>query len=331
MDIWRVAIDQGSGELRGAAEPVTMSGSAGAMHPSFARDTGTLVYVESANERHIYRLPFNASSGTISGAPALVPGLDRGGLAPDLSADGHIAFVRRQGDSQQVWVADVDGGGGTALTDHQVNAYGARLSPDGQRVAYLSDQNGSLQLWVAPTGGGAARRLTELTTRKVSSPVWSRDGDGIAMSVGGAMLPSYTLLFDPTRPPEAQVARTLLSTPSDRTFEPHSWSPDGTLIAGSIRDGSGHLNGIAVLQVGADQYRRVADFGMQPVWLRDGRRLMFQWRNALYLVDTRSPEPRFVYSSVPDVLGEVFALSADERWIYVSLERSEADIWLLQR
>jgi len=331
MDIWRVAIDQSSGETRGDAEPVTMGGSTRALHPSFARDTGTLAYSEAVAERHIYRIPFDASSGTVGGPPALVPGLDRGGLAPDLSGDGHIVFVRRQGDSEQVWVASGDGGDATALTDQKVRAYGARLSPDGQRVAYLSDQSGSLQLWTVPTGGGAARRLTDLTTRKVSLPVWSRDGNGIVMSVGGAMLPSYTLLFDAARSPEAQVAQTLLSTPSERTFEPHSFSRDGTLIAGSIRDGSGRLNGIAVLQRGDEQYRRVADFGMYPVWMRDGRRLLFQWGNALYLLDTRDPEPRFVFSSVPDALGPVFALSGDERWIYVSLERSEADVWLLQR
>jgi hypothetical protein len=70
---------------------------------------------------------------------------------------------------------------------------------------------------------------------------------------------------------------------------------------------------------------------MHPVWLRDGRRLLFQWGQSLYLLDSRSPEPRPVFSSVPDGLGEVFSLSSDDRWIYVSLDRREADVWLMTR
>jgi len=83
--------------------------------------------------------------------------------------------------------------------------------------------------------------------------------------------------------------------------------------------------------VRSEETEQLTSFGMHPVWLRDNRRLLFQWGSSIYLIDTRSPEPRHVFSSVPDVLGGVFSLSSDNRWIYVSLEHKEADAWLLTR
>ena len=71
--------------------------------------------------------------------------------------------------------------------------------------------------------------------------------------------------------------------------------------------------------------------GMNPVWLRDGRRLLFQWGGSIYLLDTRASEPREIFNSGSDILAEGFTLSSDDRWIYVSLERREADVWRLQR
>ena len=64
-------------------------------------------------------------------------------------------------------------------------------------------------------------------------------------------------------------------------------------------------------------------------WIQGRRVPKLQPPGPLYLVDTRSPEPRRLFSSVPHVLGEVFSLSSDDRWIYVSLERTTADAWLL--
>lgn len=331
-NIWRVAIDAGSGALLGNPEPVTTTGAVRTLHPAFAGDSGTMVYAEALVRRNLYRIPFDASAGATRGGPELMPGIPVGASAPDVASDaGRIAFLLPSGDHDQVWVSGLDGDDALPITDRAVEVRNPRLSPDGRNVAFLSDQSGSLQLWTAPASGGMAHRHTELTTGKISQPLWSRDGAGIGMSVGGSMMPSYTLLFNARQTADEQVADTLLSTPSDATFEPHSWSRDGNRIAGSIRRGDGRLAGIAVLRVGAEEAEPIADYGMNPVWLRDGRRLLFQWGTSLYLVDSNAPEPRVVFSSVPDRLGEVFSVSSDDRWIYVSLDRREADAWLLQR
>ena len=331
FDIWRVPIDEGSGEVQGPTEPVTNGAGTRSIHPSFARGTGAMAYVEATTVRQIYRIPFDPSSGTVTGLPEPLPSAPRDAAAPDLSADGElIAFTHGEGDKQQVWVANLDGTGSVRIGHGDARPRNPRFSPDGERVAFLADHDGYVQLWTAAADGGALRRLTELTASKISQPVWSRDGASVGLTIGAEMMPTYTLLFDANQAPEEQVADTLHSSYSDSSFEPHSWSRDGAQMAGSIRNHRGRLSGIAVLAVRSEKYEALTSFGMNPVWLRDGRRLLFQWGSGLYLVDTRAPEPRRVFSSVPDSLGEVFSLSSDDRWIYVSLDRTEADAWLLK-
>jgi len=215
MDIWRVPIDEGSGEVQGPPEPVTSGGSVRSMHASFARDTGAMAYVEAATRRQIYRIPFDSSSGTATGLPELLPGSPRDAAAPDLSTDGErIAFVLGQDDRGEVYVADADGTGAVQITHGDTRARNPRLSPDGRHVAFLSTREDSLQLWTAAADGGASKRLTALTTQRISQPVWSRDGASIGVTVGGDLMPSYTLLFDADQPPEEQVAGTLHSSPA---------------------------------------------------------------------------------------------------------------------
>jgi Tol biopolymer transport system component len=172
--------------------------------------------------------------------------------------------------------------------------------------------------------------LTELVAGHVSAPVWSPDGAKVTVTIGTNMTPSYTLLFDAGGDSD-QVAETLYTSPSNETFEPNSWSRGGARLAGDIRLGAQGRSGIAMLTVENGELRKLTDFGTRPVWLRDGRRLLFQWGGRIYLLDTRSPEPREVFSSSPDVLTDAFAVSSDDRWIYLSLERREADVWRLQR
>src|ERR1700680_1521921 len=75
---------------------------------------------------------------------------------------------------------------------------------------------------------------------------------------------------------------------------------------------------------------RVTDFGWYPRWLSDGRRLLFHnvLDGKIYLVDSRSRKVHEVLSVSPNEVGFIFAISADDRWIYFTQTVVESDIWL---
>ena len=107
-----------------------------------------------------------------------------------------------------------------------------------------------------------------------------------------------------------------------------SWSPDGRKLAGTkLRGGS--PGGILVYSLESQRYERLTDFGGNPVWLSDSRRLVFQHQGKLSLIDSRSKRVRELLSVGPNVFGNGFTISRDDRQIYFSLVTTEADIWLM--
>jgi hypothetical protein len=57
----------------------------------------------------------------------------------------------------------------------------SRVQPDGQWIAFTSDRGGGDNVWVIPRGGGEAKQVTKEDFRLVNSPVWSPDGNYIAV------------------------------------------------------------------------------------------------------------------------------------------------------
>ena len=109
---------------------------------------------------------------------------------------------------------------------------------------------------------------------------------------------------------------------------PWSWSPDGRKLAGNIQRAGGP-DGILVYSLETQHYERLTDFGVNPVWFSDSRRLLFQSQGKLYLIDSRSKKVREILSVAPNEFGNGITLSRDDRQIYFSLVSTEADIWLM--
>jgi hypothetical protein len=73
----------------------------------------------------------------------------------------------------------------------------------------------------------------------------------------------------------------------------------------------------------------LTDFGRNPVWLSDSRRLLFQNQGKLYLIDSQSKKVRELLSVAPNEFGMGVTISRDHRQLYFSLVTTEADIWLM--
>ncbi|MBI4474862.1 MAG: PD40 domain-containing protein [Acidobacteria bacterium] len=86
-NLWRIAIDEKTGNAAGAPEPVTSGASADAAHAAFSKDGKRIVYASVALTLNIMRAPFDRAKGT-AGKPEFVTEGSVGTITPNVSPDG---------------------------------------------------------------------------------------------------------------------------------------------------------------------------------------------------------------------------------------------------
>lgn len=230
-----------------------------------------------------------------------------------------IAFVRKSGNTRDVYVAGWDGRDARAVTRGGINilpalgpngtvafttyrrgmpdifvekdgearplvakgqmATGVAFSPDGKRIAFALAQGESTQLWVANADGSGAKRLTDTPYGINTSPTWSPDGKRIAF------------VSNRGGSPQIYVMNADGSSPRRLTFQGNynqtpDWSPRGDLIAFTARD---ERNAFDLFTVNVDTgkiSRLTQDQGNneEPVFSPNGRLILF--------TSTRTGAPR---------------------------------------
>ena len=89
---------------------------------------------------------------------------------------------------------------------------------------------------------------------------------------------------------------------SGMVFAPSSWSSDGAYLAGSLeqaRGGSG-VPGVVVYSCATGRYQRLTDTGGIPVWLHDGRTLLYLQEGKVFECDLRSKASRLLLTPQPN-------------------------------
>jgi TolB protein len=153
------------------------------------------------------------------------------------SPDGRrIAYSLADGESAQIWVANVDGSAPRQVTStpYFINT-SPTWSPDGKRLAFVSNRGGSPQIYLMPSDGGEAKRLT-FQGNYNQTPDWSPRGDLIAFTARDERnaFDLFTVNVD-----SGKVNR--LTQDQGNNEEP-SFSPNGRLVLfTSTRSGSQQL------------------------------------------------------------------------------------------
>ncbi len=333
MDIWRIRIDEESGQVVGDAEPVTSAGTVWSSHPSFARDdSGRMVYVESHRQTKIRGVPLNSSRGTAGGDVATVIASARNALMPEPSPDGRwVAFVTGEGQQEDLYVVRTDGSELKQLTNDLARDQMPRWSPNGRLITFVSNRTGSEQIWSIRPDGSDLRQVTAAGGRQVSLATWSPNGSQLCLNTSGDLVADLNFLIDPTIEPEQQTLGGIPPMMGGEAFEAHSWSPDSSRLAGTLRAGGKPAAGIALFTFQSQAYEQLTEYGAHPLWLGDNRRLLFHDRGKILLVDRRSDEVSEVYSSGPDEMSEYFSVSRDNRWIYVTVKTTDSQLWVLDQ
>ena len=255
------------------------------------------------------------------GDPTWVTHGTRRWSSPDPSPDGErVAFYSLTVPQGDVYVMGADGTDLRQLTGDAAIDRVPRWSPDGEWLTFFSDRAGPAHNWKVRVDGSELTRIGDVSG---GVTVWSPDGARM-MVTPATVDATSAVVFHPADPSDAD---TLPTPPADVTpFAANDWSPDGRAVAGDI----GFTDtGIAVYSFRTNEYRRLTDFGQWPVWLPDGRHLLFvSGGEAFYVVDSQSGDVGEVFRSDSDVIGPP-RLTRDGRRMYYSRRSSEADLWLV--
>jgi len=255
----------------------------------------------------------------------------RRAFAPKPSPDGEFLVFQLRTRYEDLFVMRTDGTGLRQITDDFHRDRGARWSSDGKRIAFFSDRNGSYEIWIVNADGSGLKQITHNGVNRVN-PVWSPDSLKLAYSDGRA-----SKIVDITKPWQEQ-SPLVVSNPSENWFA-QAWSPDGQWLAGVVPE-INYPDAIVLYSLKAKTFEKLADLGSRPIWLSDSRRLLFMREEKIYLIERESRRIREVLAVDSDIQRDrrdrgdngllLSGISADDRFIYYSMGRSEADIWLIE-
>lgn len=207
-------------------------------------------------------------SGRVRQLPTAVVSAARPSFAPN---GRRLVFVG--GNTNAVYVVDVDGTHLQRLTRNAAAHDQAVWSPDARRIAYTQQQpNGQWDIYVMNADGTHAHALTR-TPESEEQPAWSPDGRRIAFARQRRGLWSIYVL---------QLGRRVAQKITRGTVaeENPAWSPDGKRLAFVRLEGRRSQIYIARADGrGAKALQTGFPFSFNPTWSPNGRMLAFAARD----------------------------------------------------
>lgn len=323
MNLWRVAIDERSGQVSGTPQPITTSSEWSAL-PSLSRDGQRLIYATDSSRNFVELVPFDPETAQVDGPPALVYQGARAILTCEVSPDGAWLALGTSSPTEDLLLIRPDGSDLRQLTNDLARDRVPYWSPDGSRILFASNRSGKYEAWMIRPDGSGLTQVTHLPIQPVLYPFWSPDGKQIGFhyfSRGTALL---DLLHPQSRP------RVLPPVEGGQIFAGSAWSKDGSSLAGAIsmRPG-GEPSGVILWSLLDNTYRRLSRTGFDPKFLHRGPRLLFREIGAIRLVDLASGEVRTVLSPSPNSSFIWIGVGPGDRNLCTVRSTSQGDIWSL--
>ena len=332
MSLWRIPIDEATGEVLGDPEAFTSGGASWVARPYFSQDGSRMAFSEGRWQYDVYRLPLDPETGTTTGPIELVLGGPRNTQFPAISPDGEwIAFATGIGQQEDIYVIRHDGSGLARLTNDEAKDRGPRWSPDGESLLFYSDRTGLYDAWLIGIDGSGLERVVGLDDLDAESPFWSPGGDQIGLSVAGETDRILSMaILDRSKPSGENNPKRLPPPPTgSAAFDSISWSPTGNKLIGFLTSEDGRRTRAALYSIESEEYRVFDEHqGNTAVWMSDGVRAIVHDTTSIYLLNTTTAESTVLLENPPGTVAIFPSLTTDDRWFYFTVENAEFDIWL---
>ena len=237
------------------------------------------------------------------------------------SPDGRSLAWVSSGARQDLFLADADGGSPRALSSGERYTVSPRWLPDGQHLVFQGRRQERTGIWRVAADGGGLQRISGDSVADPALPLPSPDGTRLAFTGDGPRV--YVVELDQDW--DAQVAAQRAGATAG--WFATDWSPDGSRLA--LTDTQG---GIALLDADTRQIEPLAHIGGFPVWLPDGQRLLVGTGDRLEVLDLASGQAHTILELAPRTLTlpPPITLSPDRSRLYLSMDLSDADLWLVE-
>jgi serine/threonine protein kinase/dipeptidyl aminopeptidase/acylaminoacyl peptidase len=333
MNLWRVAIDERSGEVLSEPEALTTPSTSLGWF-ALSQDGQRVVYTHRELSTSIERRSFDPDSLEVGdeATPLLSSGIPF--LWVNLSPDGERIVLGSQGSIDDLYLANTDGTGLQRLTNDQAKNRGPRWTPDGASIVFYSDRSGSYQTWrIQPDGSG----LQQLTDTKETNlwPAISPDGRYLLAPdmVDGTNVMDLTGSL-PTR----EVIARARAGDSGSIFFGTAWSPDSSQIVGTLIDkqafGQRAIVSYSLTQDSSEVVYRVGSEAtvFDPVWLPEGNGIVFvrfqpDGQGALMVMNPDGSDPRPIWTFEEDSDPSI-SVSFENRSLLLLTVRRSSDLWL---
>jgi eukaryotic-like serine/threonine-protein kinase len=328
MNLWRIPVNESSGEAQGAPEPVTAGVQASAAMPTFSRDGSRLAFRSQVGGINPVAIPFDP--GTMrAGVPYVIDTRTSILVPSDVSPDGkQVAYFSIADRQEDLFIGSADSPI-RRVTDDAARDRAPMFSPDGRSLLFYSNRDGNWAAWMIGVDGGGLRKVAAPGTG-VIYPLLSPKGDEMVYTSDDNRA-AFLVRLDSS----------LTGTPvelrggiTDATFSPTGWSPDGRRLAGQLLKGTAYW-GVGVYDLSTHVLVMAAQDPIPAArWLADSRRIVYftDEGSALIVLDTVTGTRTVVDVRLPaPSTGDMFAISPDNRTIYYGASRFEADIWIVEQ
>jgi serine/threonine protein kinase/Tol biopolymer transport system component len=315
MNLWRVRIDEKSGKPQAPPEPMTTPARFSGNY-SMARN-GRLLFASIDQSETLRAVSFDPAAGaTVGEARSIVAGTFLV-FSSQISPDGRFVAVTNRTGQEDLFVVELATGDIRQLTNDEARDRGATWSADGTKIYFYSQREiDRYEIWSIHADGSNLARVTTTHGRSAWYPAAASDGKRLSfyndensyVQTAGAAKPIEPL---PPAPDNLHPAMT-------------AWSPDGTMLAGELRDAPG----IAVYSFTDRSYRRLTNSGAHPMWLPGGHEILYGDAGRLRIVNAGNAAIRDVATTLP--IGAM-SLSANGRTMVFSERRASADIWMMEQ
>jgi Tol biopolymer transport system component len=324
MSLWLVPVDEESGQVLGKPQ-IVPAPSPDSSQISLSENARKLAYVQYSFVADIFKVHFDPESEIATGEPIQITHGSRPVTRPALSPDGQWLAFNTWSKQEDLFIVRTNGSGLRELTNDVYQDRGPRWSPDGKELAFFSNRSGKYEVWTIGFDGDRLHQVTNHPEHMVVSPVWAPDGRHLACSIYGIR----SFIMNLQNPGAGEKPLNVFVPNFSGYFQVWSWSRDGKKLAGYLINPDGSAAGIGIYFLQSDTFERLTDYGMDPVWLSDDRRLLFYNNGRLDLVHSETKKSHSVLSVAPHSIAKRgFAVSSDDSLIYFSQTSTESNIWL---